>query len=83
LTVQWPIRSLVFSKQKIAKENCVMVILGSGRSNRPWWWCSGQRSRLLLRRSELESLWLLNFTVIVLTVKKDGNKRKRGRYWPI
>ena len=26
----------------------------------PWWWSSGQRPRLILRRSEFESCWLLN-----------------------
>ena len=45
----------------------------------PWWWSSGQRSCLLLRRSEFESCWLLN----KFSVRKDENKRKRGRGWPI
>ena len=39
---------------------------------RPWWWSSGQRSCLLLRRSEFESCWLLRFSV-----RKDENKRKK------
>ena len=26
-----------------------------------WWWPSGQRSFILLQRSEFESPWLLNF----------------------
>ena len=29
----------------------------------PWWWSSGQRSRLLLRRPEFESCWQLKFAV--------------------
>ena len=45
----------------------------------PWWWSSGQRSCLLLQRSEFESCWLLN----KFSVRKDENKRKRGRGWPI
>ena len=44
----------------------------------PWWWSSGQRSCLLLWRSEFESCWLLN----TFSVRKDENKRKRGWGWP-
>ena len=47
----------------------------------PWWWSSDQHSRLLLQRSEFESRWLLNFSLIVLYEKTKINKR--GREWPI
>ena len=44
----------------------------------PWWWSSGQRSRLMLRRSEFESRWLLNFSVIVLYEKTKINEKRPG-----
>ena len=37
----------------------------------PWWWSSGQSSCLLLWRSELESCWLLKFSV-----RKDKDEQK-------
>ena len=48
--------------------------------NGPWrWWSSGQRARLLLRRSEFESRWTLSFFVKFVFEKKQ--KTKRGRGW--
>ena len=41
------------------------------------WWSRDQCSRLLLRRSQFESSWLLFYVV-----RKDENKWKRGRGWP-
>ena len=40
----------------------------------PWWWPSGQRSCLLLRRSEFESCWLLK-----LPLAKDKKNEKEAR----
>ena len=48
----------------------------------PWWWSSGQRARLLLRRSEFESRWGLQFFCKIV-VEKNENKQKRGWGWPI
>ena len=45
----------------------------------PWWWSSGQRFCLLLRRSEFKSWWRLH----KFSVRKDENKWKRGTGWPI
>ena len=48
----------------------------------PWWWSSGQRAHLLLRRSEFESRWGLQFFCKIV-IEKNENKQKRGRGWPI
>ena len=42
-----------------------------------WWWYSGQRSLLLLRRSEFESRWLLIFSAIVYEKTKINKKEAR------
>ena len=44
----------------------------------PWWWFSGQRSRLLLQRSKFEFCWLLLYG----TARKDENKRKEAGNGP-
>ena len=45
----------------------------SGPLSGPWWWSNGQRSCLLLRRSEFQSRWLLH----KFSVRKDENKQKK------
>ena len=46
-----------------------------------WWWSSGQRTRLLLRRSEFDSAEAYScFCNIVF--EKNENKQKRGLGWP-
>ena len=45
----------------------------------PWWWSSGQRACLLLRRSEFESRWGLQFFCkIVIEKNKNKNKKRPG-----
>ena len=36
---------------------------------RPWWWSSGQSARLLLRRSEFDSRWSLQFFCKIVVEK--------------
>ena len=47
----------------------------------PWWWSSGPC--LLLRRSEFESRWRLQFFSVEFVFQKNENKQKRDRGWPI
>ncbi len=42
----------------------------------PWWWSSGQRAPLLLRRSEFESRWLL--ILLLLYEKTKINEKEAG-----
>ena len=45
--------------------------------NGPWrWWSSGQRARLLLRRSEFESRWTLSFFWKICVWKETKNKKR-------
>ena len=44
----------------------------------PWWWPSGQRAHLLLRRSEFESHWGLQFFCKIV-IEKNENKQKEAR----
>ena len=44
----------------------------------PWWWSSGQRARLLFRRSEFESRWGLQFFCKIF-IEKNENKQKEAR----
>ena len=44
-----------------------------------WWWSSGQRVHLLLRRYGLESCWLRS----TILVKKNENNEKEAGDWPI
>ena len=47
----------------------------------PWWWYSGQSSRLLLRRSEFDPSCLpIIFPYLYCEKRRNG---KRGRGWPI
>ena len=48
----------------------------------PWWVSSGQRARLLLRQSEFESRWSLQF-FCKIEFKKNENKQKEAQRWPI
>ena len=48
---------------------CLKLIQPKSLLLGPWWWYSGQRSRLLLRRSEFDSRWFLYYSVIVLYEK--------------
>ena len=48
----------------------------------PWWWNSGQCSGFMLRWSEFNSCWLLNFSVCTV-LRKDENKWKREQEWSI
>ena len=41
-----------------------------------WWWSSGQRARLLLRRSEFESRWSLQFLFCKLFEKNENKQTK-------
>ena len=43
----------------------------------PWWWSSGQRARLLFRRSEFESHWSLQFCLYNLCLKRTKINKKR------
>ena len=72
---------LVPSKTKLPRCCRIILLVSNLEVCGPWWWSSGQRSCLLLRRSEFESRWLLN----KFSVRKDENKkkRKRDRGWPI
>ena len=45
-----------------------------------WWWSSGQRSRLLLRRSEFESRWLLK--IVYFCAKKIKISEKEAGAGP-
>ena len=47
----------------------------------PWWWSSGQRARLLLRRSEFESRWSLQFFCKIV-IEKHENKQKEAGVGP-
>ena len=47
-----------------------------------WWWSSGQRARLLLRRSEFDSRWSLQFFCKIV-VEKNENKQKEAGVGPI
>ena len=42
-----------------------------------WWWSSGKRPCLILRRSVFDSCWLLKFA------RNDENEWKRDQGWPI
>ena len=45
----------------------------------PWWWSSGQRVRLLLWRSELESRWCQQFYSVKFVFEKTKiNKKEAG-----
>ena len=45
----------------------------------PWWWSSGQCTWLLLRRSEFESRWRLQFFLLNLCLKRTKiNKKSPG-----
>ena len=73
-----------FQEEGLGSKSCPYLLLAiiaykALQLQGPWWWSSGQRSCLLLRRSEFDSCWLLN----KFSVQKDENKRKRGRGWPI
>ena len=43
----------------------------------PWWWSSGQRARLLLRWSEFESRWGLQFFCKIVIEKNENKQKKR------
>ena len=47
----------------------------------PWWWPSGQRAHLLLRRSEFESHWGLQYFCKIV-IEKNENKQKEARVGP-
>ena len=47
----------------------------------PWWWSSGQHARLLLRRSEFESHWRLQFFCKII-IEKNENKQKDAGVGP-
>ena len=47
----------------------------------PWWWSSGQRARLLLRWSEFESRWGLQFFCKIV-IEKNENKQKEAGVGP-
>ena len=44
----------------------------------PWLWSSGQRARLLLRRSEFESRWGLQFFCIIVIEKNENKQTEAG-----
>ena len=43
-----------------------------------WWWSSDQRARLLLRRSEFESRWSLQFLFRKLFEKNENKPKEAG-----
>ena len=47
----------------------------------PWWWLSGQHARLILRRSELEFRWSVQF-FCKICIWKERKYTKRGRVSP-
>jgi len=63
---------------KHLKVICQGICIQGQQINRPWWWYSGQRSRLLFQRSEFASWWLLN----VYYCTQRRKQQERGRVWP-
>ena len=49
---------------------------------KPWWWSSGQSARLLLRQSEFESRWLLQFYSVKFVFEEIENKQKEAGVGP-
>ena len=43
-----------------------------------WWWSSSQRARLLLRQSEFESRWGLQFFCKIVTEKNENKQKEAG-----
>ena len=75
--------------------SCFGVILGSFKARfkqlpnvltkavyGPWWWSSGRRACLLLRQSEFESCWSLQFFCNIC-VWKERKKQKEARVGPL
>ena len=70
-------RTLQSAKRRFLAVNC------TGLSCKGlWWWSSGQRARLLLRRSEFDSRWSLQFFCKIV-VEKNENKQKEAGVGPI
>ena len=46
-----------------------------------WWWSIGRRARLLLRRSEFESRWILHI-ISKIVFEKNENKQKEAGVGP-
>ena len=44
----------------------------------PWWWSSGQHTRLILRRSEFQSHWSLIFSANLFLERTKINKKRPG-----
>ena len=44
----------------------------------PWWWSSGQRACILLRRSEFESRWGLQFFCKIVIEKNEYKQKEAG-----
>ena len=47
-----------------------------------WWWSSGQHARLLLRQSEFESRWSLQFFSVKFVLGKNENKQNEAQIGP-
>ena len=69
MKTNWPYGHIANSKNGQIKRHCFG----------PWWWSSGQRARLLLRRSEFESRWdLQNFSVKFLLKRTKIKQKEAG-----